>query len=245
MGETITTEGRATITQDPLGTEFPWRPKPFAELVGDSFLKNAKGETISRDALNGKVVGLYFSAHWCPPCRGFTPRLVEAYKKFQAKGLPFEIIFVSSDQDERQFNEYFGEMPWLALPFGDKRKQQWNSMFGVQGIPSLVILDKDLTTITKDGRASVMEDPQGAAFPWYPKPPAPVLDLASPKGIDEQPSLVVFMADTSKREQENVITQLLPIATGHRDTAWGKKQDPKYLFFTATNNNGAAPRVLK
>ena len=31
-----------------------------------------------------KVVALYFSAHWCPPCRQFTPMLKQAWN--QAKG---------------------------------------------------------------------------------------------------------------------------------------------------------------
>ena len=35
--------------------------------------------------LEGKVIGIYFSAHWCPPCRGFTPKLVEWYGKVKLK----------------------------------------------------------------------------------------------------------------------------------------------------------------
>merc|ERR1719492_580215 len=101
---------------DPEGEQIPWRPKPFSELLGESFLKNVAGETL----------GIYFSAHWCPPCRGFTPKLVESYKTMMAKGLNFEVIFASSDKDEAAFKEYYGEMPWLALPHGDKRKELWS-----------------------------------------------------------------------------------------------------------------------
>ena len=33
-------------------------------------------------AMAGKqALALYFSAHWCPPCRGFTPQLAEWYKQ--------------------------------------------------------------------------------------------------------------------------------------------------------------------
>ena len=72
----------------------------------------------------GGVLGLYFSAHWCPPCRSFTPVLKKFYQKVKAaQGDKFEIVFVSSDQDENQFNGYFGEMPWLAVAFTDAEKR--------------------------------------------------------------------------------------------------------------------------
>merc|ERR1712194_201334 len=84
---------------------------------------------------NGKPIGLYFSAHWCPPCKMFTPKLAEFYNN----GLKdkMEIIFVSSDKDEGSFNEYFKEMPWLALPY-EKRQDKGllSDTFGVSGIPS-------------------------------------------------------------------------------------------------------------
>lgn len=47
----------------------------------------------------------------------------------------FEIVFVSSDRDEPSFNEYYSEMPWLALPYSERKaKGALSSMFDVSGI---------------------------------------------------------------------------------------------------------------
>ena len=68
---------------------------------------------------------MYFSAHWCPPCRGFTPELAQFYVKTRAMvgNDKLEIIFVSSDRDEASWKEYFAEMPWLALPYNDRARK--------------------------------------------------------------------------------------------------------------------------
>ena len=63
-------------------------------------------------------VVLYFSAHWCPPCRAYTPILAECYKNGLDKHV--EIIFCSSDRDQSGFNEYYSQMPWAAIPFADR-----------------------------------------------------------------------------------------------------------------------------
>jgi len=34
------------------------------------------------DLKNLKAILIYFSAHWCPPCRGFTPVLAKNYKEW-------------------------------------------------------------------------------------------------------------------------------------------------------------------
>jgi nucleoredoxin len=68
----------------------------------------------------GKTVALYFSAHWCGPCQAFTPKLADVYNELKDRAEEFEIVFISSDEDQETFEEYFKSMPWLALPFGDK-----------------------------------------------------------------------------------------------------------------------------
>jgi len=70
------------------------------------------------------AAGLYFSAHWCPPCRGFTPELAKFYEQMKKKvGDKLEIVFISSDRGEDEWKSYFAEMPWLALPFSARDKK--------------------------------------------------------------------------------------------------------------------------
>lgn len=69
----------------------------------------------------------------CGPCRVFTPQLVRTYNKLKEDGKAFEIIFCSSDRDEDAMMEYLGEMPWIAIPFGDSRKKALSRLFDVSG----------------------------------------------------------------------------------------------------------------
>ena len=54
--------------------------------------------------------------HNCPPCREFTPLLSELYDEYNEDEKQIEIIFFSGDKSDEEFNTYFGDMPWLALP---------------------------------------------------------------------------------------------------------------------------------
>lgn len=131
----------------------------------------------------------------------------------QANKDDFEVIFVGLDRDEPSWKSYLdGHHPWLAVPYQDqKRIKQLAGHFGVQGIPSLIILDKDLKVgngaltintlllpsasphfapclcdvyqvINSDCVQSVQSDPNGSDFPWPPKPIADLSESTSSGG---------------------------------------------------------------
>ncbi|XP_059447545.1 probable nucleoredoxin 1 isoform X2 [Corylus avellana] len=150
---------------------YPFTPEKFAELAeiekakreaqtlesilvsGDrDFVIGKNGAKIPVSDLVGKNILIYFSAHWCPPCRAFLPKLIEAYRKIKAKVDAFEVIFISSDRDQASFDEFFSGMPWLALPFGDSRKASLSRTFKVSGIPMLVAIGPSGRTVTREAR---------------------------------------------------------------------------------------------
>ena len=137
----------------------------LADLLPAELIK-ADGSKVAAAELAGKpLVGIYFSAHWCPPCRGFTPSLV----KFRdANEKDFEVVFVSSDKDAEAMKGYMSEykMKWLGVPKGAPQERALSKKYGVRGIPTLVILKADGTMVTKDGRADVSKDPEGAVAKW-------------------------------------------------------------------------------
>ncbi|MBU60953.1 MAG: hypothetical protein CMI26_00460 [Opitutae bacterium] len=136
----------------------------LADLLPENLL-DSNGKEISRNKLAGKTVGFYFSAHWCPPCRTFTPGLV----KFRDDNKDdFEIVFVSSDRSPQAQMDYMEEtnMKWLTLPHRGKAANSLAGKYGVRGIPALIIVSPDGETITKNGRDDVSGDPKGALAKW-------------------------------------------------------------------------------
>jgi len=241
-GKTITTDGRDAVAGDPTGTEFPWTPTPLKELLASAKLVGPSGELTMQEAMKGKkALALYFSAHWCPPCRGFTPQLAEWYKKdLQAKGL--EVVFVSSDRDEGAFKEYFAEQPWLALDYADRKlKEKLSKALKVEGIPTLAILDAELDVVTTEGRGAVANDPTGAAMPWHPKP---VKQLAEgPGDINEVPTVLIF-CESSDAAGVDALTQALePVAAKYIEHAKATGEDPEVCFMIATRGAELAPRI--
>merc|ERR1711988_1393616 len=115
-----------------------------------------------------KYAALYFSAHWCGPCRRFTPMLAEWYTAGASDEI--DIVFVSSDRDQAAFEAYFADMPWLALPFSPERRKQLGSQFGVQGIPTLIVFDgASGELITAEAREDVEQSPSAALATWTPE----------------------------------------------------------------------------
>jgi len=245
----ITLDGRSAISGDPEGKEFPWLPVPPKTLLEQAKLVSASGgggygsATLSvKQAMEGKkALALYFSAHWCPPCRGFTPKMAEWYKNnLKAKGL--EVIFISSDRDEAAFKEYFAEQPWLALDYSDRSlKEKLSNAFGVEGIPSLVILDAELNLVTKDGRAAVSGDPEGAELPWYPKP---VSDLKNgPGDINEVVTFLLFCEKSDASQQKAFVETLEPLAKKFIAKAKEADEDPEIAFMVVTEEGDLAGRI--
>ncbi len=117
---------------------------------------------VNASEVKAPVILYYFSAHWCPPCRNFTPVLAELYKKWNANGKQIEIIFVTSDRDEKSFNEYFATMPWLAIPFGDPSIKVWKTKCEVSGIPTLAVIGTDGSVLTTDARDIVSDKKEDA-----------------------------------------------------------------------------------
>ncbi len=138
--------------------------KVWKDFFGKDF-QNNKGKPAKLDVLKGKIVGIYFSASWCPPCRQFTPKLVEFRNKNKDK---FEVVLVGSDETEKDHLAYLKDekMQWYTVNFDGKAGPALKKKYGIKGIPTLIILDQKGNTITAEGRADVTGDPNNAIKKW-------------------------------------------------------------------------------
>lgn len=121
-------------------------------------MKDPEGNLLSLSSLRGKIVLIDFWASWCGPCRKENPIIVEIYKKFRSKG--FEIFSVSLD---------YNKDAWIRAIRTDNLiwknhvsdMKHWESsvvsLYGFDGIPFTVLLDRNGNVIAKNLRGRELE----------------------------------------------------------------------------------------
>lgn len=125
------------------GTEIP-KDSPYATILTKQLVR-LEGKRLApyKPDKAPQYIAFYFSAHWCPPCRAFTPKLVEFYNANHKENSKFEVVFASHDNSEADMKTYMTDMkmPWPAIAF-DKLKlaKAAQSLCG-PGIPCLVVVD--------------------------------------------------------------------------------------------------------
>jgi len=137
-------------------------------LAGQKLVQ-ADGSSHDADKILEKkdVILFYFSAHWCPPCRQFTPMLKDFYEEISDSGV--EIVFVSSDRSPDDMYSYMKEShgDWFATEHNSALANNLKQKYGISGIPTLVVCKKDGTVVTKDGRSHVTgKQPAAAVKDW-------------------------------------------------------------------------------
>ena len=136
------------------------------ESIKQQTLIKADGSKMeaSKALANKSIVCLYFSAHWCPPCRGFTPILKDFYEEVEAQGV--EIIFVSSDRDSEAMMSYMKEShgDWYALEHKSTLKDTLHQKYAVEDIPTLVVLTEAGTLISANGRGDMQRKQPGILY---------------------------------------------------------------------------------
>jgi len=112
------------------------------------------GQPIDLAAQKGKVVVLDFWATWCAPCLEELPDLIDIYEKYRGRK-DFVLIGVSrdfSEADLRRFLEKNPRMAWAQVVGADSGADEAAEKFGIAGIPTLVVLDREGRVVAPEVR---------------------------------------------------------------------------------------------
>lgn len=124
-------------------------------------LLNAKGQQVSTDSLQGKVVFINFWASWCPPCIAEMPSIDHLYQKLRQDPL---IVFLMVDVDgtinksEAYFDKKGYEMP-IVVPHASLPASLFEGT-----LPTTVVLDKTGKIAMKHEGAADYSSPEFIKF---------------------------------------------------------------------------------
>ena len=130
----------------------------WGKVVPDFSTTDLDGKAISLQQYRGKVVLLDFWGVWCGFCSRELPNLKKVYNSYRDQG--FDIIGVSLDDEKSVLREYIKEndMQWRQISSGKRWEEDpLAQQYGVTGIPTQWLIDRDGTLITHKARGETLE----------------------------------------------------------------------------------------
>lgn len=114
------------------------------------------GKSVRFADFKGKYIFIDFWASWCAPCREENPNVLSAYNKFKNKN--FTVIGVSLDSDRDKWKQAIKEdnMPWAMVSDLKGMNNEISSYFGINGVPSTLLIDPAGKIIAKDLRGEAL-----------------------------------------------------------------------------------------
>ena len=119
------------------GTATATGPAPPAP---DFTLPARDGGEVRLSELKGQVVMINFWATWCGPCRQEIPLLQQIHAKYEPLG--FTMLGVNVEPDSAAAQNWLKDMP-VSFPIVFDRKSEVSSSFGVEAMPSSVLIDRE------------------------------------------------------------------------------------------------------
>lgn len=107
----------------------------------DFKLKDIEGKEIKLSDYKGKVIILNFFATWCPPCRAEFPGFIQMVDEYK-NNTDVEFVFVNLGEDKDTVIKFLNERNYNIKPLLDLQTDV-AALYGVTGIPTTVIIDKE------------------------------------------------------------------------------------------------------
>jgi peroxiredoxin len=98
------------------------------------------GKTVRLSEYRGRAVFLNFWATWCPPCREEMPSMEKLYRRFHGRGLEF--LALDIQESHRAVSDFMSKNK-LTFPVGLDSSGRIGGNYGIQGIPTTFIIDRD------------------------------------------------------------------------------------------------------
>lgn len=151
-----TSEGQQTIKK------LLEQPLYVGDILPDFDVLNTDLQTVKLSTLlkKGHYTLVELWASWCGPCRADIPHLKEIYQHYHEKG--FEMVSISIDDDKEAWLKAVKEegMLWTQA-FGANGKsytKECMKLFGVSGVPSCVLIDKDGRVLSTNARGGWLSE---------------------------------------------------------------------------------------